>query len=341
MTLSARLRFLEEAAPRWARLELELDRSKRRTGRQLSEFAALHRALCADVMRARSLGCEPEVLARLDALASRSHTTLYAGGRARLRLGVEVLARRFPATLRRRWPFFLAASLLFLLPALFGFVTTLFAPDFAARVMSPDALESIEAHRESLSGGRGESLDAQMFGFYIQHNIGIAFQCFATGLVFGLGSLFFTIYNGLMLGVPLAHTFNEGYGMNLVTWICGHGAFELTGIVIAAGGGLQMGYSLLDTRGLTRLGSLRRAGPELVELISGAAFLILIAAGIEGFWSPSSAPREIKWAVGAANAVLLAAYLLFAGRGTGGAPEPAFPAHHGRHETARARGGAA
>ena len=30
-----------------------------------------------------------------------------------------------------------------------------------------------------------------MFGYYVMNNIGIAFQTFASGLLFGLGTLFF------------------------------------------------------------------------------------------------------------------------------------------------------
>lgn len=34
-----------------------------------------------------------------------------------------------------------------------------------------------------------------MFGYYIMNNIGIAFQTFASGLLFGLGSLFFPCFS--------------------------------------------------------------------------------------------------------------------------------------------------
>jgi hypothetical protein len=51
-----------------------------------------------------------------------------------------------------------------------------------------------------------------------------------------------------------------------------------------------------------------------MALISGAAVMLLIAAAIEGFWSPSSVPHEVKWAVGALNMLLVSLFLLLAGR---------------------------
>ena len=47
--------------------------------------------------------------------------------------------------------------------------------------------------------------DTAMAGFYIQHNTSIGLQCFAWGLVFGLGSLYELISNGMILGTVFGH----------------------------------------------------------------------------------------------------------------------------------------
>jgi uncharacterized membrane protein SpoIIM required for sporulation len=96
--------------------------------------------------------------------------------------------------------------------------------------------------------------------------------------------------------------------------MCGHAPFELTAIVVAGGAGLQMGYALVDTGGLTRLRSLRRAAPSITRQILGAAAMLFIAAGIEGFWSPSSLPPPVKWTASAVFSILVILYLSLAGR---------------------------
>jgi uncharacterized membrane protein SpoIIM required for sporulation len=84
--------------------------------------------------------------------------------------------------------------------------------------------------------------------------------------------------------------------------------------MIAGAAGLRLGYSLLDTQGHTRLSSLRKAGKPAITLVLGAACMLLVAALIEGFWSPSAAPAQLKWVVGVAHGLLLLAFFTFAGR---------------------------
>ena len=153
-----------------------------------------------------------------------------------------------------------------------------------------------------------------MAGFYVYNNVGIAFRCFATGVLFGFGSVFFLVYNGLNIGTVFGYVESLGHGRNLFTFVSGHSAFELGAVIIAGAAGLRLGYSLLDTEGKDRLSSLRAAGKPAITLVLGAACMLLIAAGVEGFWSPSSVKDEVKWAVGVANALLLLAFFRHAGR---------------------------
>ena len=113
----------------------------------------------------------------------------------------------------------------------------------------------------------------------------------------------------------LGWVMQAGFGTNILTFICGHGPFELTAIVISTGAGLQMGWALIKTDGLTRTGSLRAQAQELGHLIIGAAVMLVIAAGIEGFWSPSSMPPPVKWAFSACACVFVTLWLALGGRG--------------------------
>jgi len=118
-----------------------------------------------------------------------------------------------------------------------------------------------------------------------------------------------------------------GHGKNLLTFTCTHGAFELTAIVISATAGMVMGYALVNTGGRTRFGSLRAHARDIAYLVMGAALMLLVAAGIEGFWSPSGLPAKVKWGAAIGAYLLVICYLTFAGRsgGRGKAGEEARP----------------
>jgi len=280
----------------------------------ISRLGALYRSLCSDLMRARSAGYETELLAHLDGLAARAHNLLYGARPVRLGGLGGFLVRDFPRTLREHGRFFAVGSALFLVPLVLALWATLVHPEFAQAVLPREQLEaSAQMYADSLAG-RAAGEDAAMAGFYVYNNVGIAFRCFATGILFGLGSVFFLVYNGMVIGTVLGWVIVQGHGENILTFICGHAPFELTAICIAGGAGLQMGYALVRTGGRTRLGSLRAQAAAVGTIIGGAAVMLLVAAAIEGFWSPSAVAPPVKWVVAGVLSLLVAAYLAFAGR---------------------------
>lgn len=280
----------------------------------ISRVAALYRSVCSDLMRARSAGYETDLVAHLDRLAASAHNLLYGARPVRLSALGSFVAREFPRALREHGRFFAVASALFVIPMLLALVATLVHPEFATEVLPRSMLDaSADAYAEGLEG-RASEQDATMAGYYVHNNVGIAFRCFATGILFGLGSVFFLIYNGVVIGATIGWVIAQGHGTNILTFVCGHAPFELTAICIAGGAGLQMGYALVRTDGRTRLASLRAAGPAVGTIVGGAAIMLLVAAAIEGFWSPSSVAAPNKWAVAAILSLGVAAWLGLAGR---------------------------
>jgi uncharacterized membrane protein SpoIIM required for sporulation len=307
--------FVARRRPEWEELDKLLAGGSlhRLAPVSISRAAALYRDLSTDLVRARTAGYSGDTIAYLDALAARAHNALYGAPPYRLRSLVDLVVRDFPRTLRKRAKFFAFAAALFILPAILGFVAARASSAFAAEVLPESMIESMEeAYSKPLGRTGGENV--MMAGFYVNNNVGIAFRCFATGILFGLGSVFFLVYNGLLMGTVAGLLARTGHGMNLLTFCCGHSPFELTAIVISGMAGLRMGYALVVTGGRTRTGSLRQCAEELVQLVGGAAVMLLIAALIEGFWSPSSVPPPVKWGVAILLSALVTAYLTLAGR---------------------------
>lgn len=310
--------FVRARQPRWAELDRLLDGKllHKQDGATIARVASLYRIVCGDLMRARGARYTPDLVAYLDRLVSRGHNAIYATRSTRLPTFLRDIFFAFPQTLRRNWVFFALSSALFCIPLLVGLVGAYTSRDFATEVIPASQLQQmVENYSTGFDDGRATGTDTGMAGFYIRNNIGIAFRCFATGILFCIGSVFFLIYNGLVIGATTGFVSAAGYGHNILTFMCGHAPFELTAILISGAAGLQMGWALVDTKGLTRVGSLRAAAPDLARLIIGAAFMLLIAAFVEGFWSPSSVPPQVKWSIASLLVLLVAGYLAFAGRG--------------------------
>ncbi|TNE85769.1 MAG: stage II sporulation protein M [Deltaproteobacteria bacterium] len=310
--MNERDRFVERGRPRWEQLE-ELLRTPYLAAADWSRLATLYRGVCADLSRARSLSLSEDVLRYLDQLAGRAHNRLYS---VRTGSGWSILRMAFveaPAEIRSQWRFFLLASLLFYGPFFAGAGAALFDVELAYKILSEGQLAQMEAMYDDPNMVRGAGEDAAMAGFYVWNNVGIALRCFATGVLGGLGSMFFLVYNGLMIGTVFGYLFAVGNGWNLLAFTAGHSAWELTGIVVSGTAGLKLGHALIVTEGRTRTGSLRKAAPSLTRLVLGAALLLLVAAAIEGFWSASSLPMALKFAFGLVQVGIVGLWILLAG----------------------------
>lgn len=312
----------------WEQFALMLERLERdRHATGVGSFPNDYRRLCHHLALARERGYSSFLIDTLQQHVLRGHQQLY---RHRSRLSANVLAfilADFPRLVREQCRFVLAASLMFFV-SLIGFAVLVYLfPDLVYTLLPTEQVSSMQSMYDPDAGHLGRSAeraaseDWVMFGYYIMHNIGIAFQTFASGLLFGLGSAFFLIFNGLMIGAVAGHLTHIGYGQTFWSFVIGHGAFELTAIALAGAAGLKLGWALIAPGRLSRAESLRVAARTSVLLIGGVMLFLLIAAFIEAYWSSMTAPTPLtKYLVGATLWLLVAAYLLCAGR-TGHAPE--------------------
>lgn len=281
----------------------------------ISRVAALYRASCSDLMRVRARHAGHPQLDALDALVARGHHALYAPAPFSLINSISVFTRRFPATVRANLPALGVSAAFFLVPLTFAWSATLSDPDFALRVLPASSLEQLAQVYRAGFEGRSLGTDTMMAGFYVYNNVSIAFRCFATGILFGAGSIFFLLYNGLLIGTVFGFVTRAGAGAQLGEFVVSHAPLELTAIIICGAAGLRMGYSLIDTQGHTRWASLKRSAPQLVVLVLGAAAMLWLAAAIEAYWSASPVPGALKYVAGSLVSLGLLTYFTCSGRG--------------------------
>lgn len=284
------------------------------------EFPHLYREACHHLALARARLYSQPLIERLDDLVLRGHQRLYQSRSGLAGRMLRFAAADFPATVRREWRALLLACLLFYGPFFGMLVTVQFAPEFVYTVLDGWTVVNMESmydpeNHERLGREREADSDVLMFGYYIRNNTSIGFQTFAGGLVFGLGTLFYLIYNGLVIGAVAGHLTHIGYIETFWGFVAGHSAMELTAIVISGAAGLKLAAGLVRPGRKSRLRALLDNGRVAVTLVFGAAAMFFIAAFIEAFWSSIAAtPVTIKWGVGIALWVLVIAYFLFLGR---------------------------
>lgn len=319
------LQFEQRHAAEWAALEAALDALENRNkGADAAAAARGYRRVCEQLAVARSRAYPLHLAERLDTLAQRAHRLLY---RERPAFGEglrRLLLVSFPRTLRAEWKLVWLATVAFVGPLVAAYAATRWDPAFALGVMDTRTLSNFDSMygdgTDAIGRLRDAETDWQMFGFYIRNNISVAFQCFATGLTAGIGSLFFLVYNGLLAGAVAGYLDTRGLGHNFWPFVATHAAFELTAIVISGAAGLMLGRALLAPGRLTRGEALREAGRGAAVLIAGAALMLVVAAVLEAFWSSAAwVPPAAKFGVAALCWAGVLGFLWRAGRGSGDA----------------------
>lgn len=320
--------FVQTYRPVWDKLRTWLDYqqlSKRaRKKQELTEpeldFPSSYRQLCHHLALAQSRMYSPLLIEELNQLVIRGHNHLYT---SRLHLGTHLVnfyLRELPQLVRREWRMILLAGLLFF-GSFFAILLAIQAkPELVYSLIDGQQVADMESmyepsRSERLGREREADSDMLMFGFYIRNNTGIGFQVFAGGLLYGLGSVFFLLYNGLVIGAIAGHLTHLGYIETFWGFVAGHSAFELTAIVLSGGAGFKLAQALIAPGRKARLLALRDNGQLAVRLVYGAATLFIMAAFVEAFWSSQAwIPIYIKYAVGIGLWVLLLAYFLLLGR---------------------------
>ncbi|HUG93960.1 MAG TPA: stage II sporulation protein M [Planctomycetaceae bacterium] len=318
-----RREWVKERAAAWRRFEhlvnqFERVRLKRRRAGEVAELSRLFRELANDLATIRSRGWGERLESYVNHLVARGHSVFYKappGGFANV---AQFLAVDYPRLFRANFGYSGLAAVLFFGPLVAAWVVVQNDPSLGARVLDAELLEAAAAMYDYDPDDRSRPLFQEMRtamgGFYVRNNVGIALRAFATGVLLGAFTAYVLLSNGIIIGTIAGYIIAEGHGRAFTSFVISHGSFELTAIVISGGAGLMLGNALLHPGQRTRLESLKVRGLEAVKVAAGAAVMLLIAAVLEAFWSPSGVPSALKYVVGSGLWVLVILYLALAGR---------------------------
>ena len=237
-------------------------------------------------------------------------------GLARLR---RVAAIEFPGAVRAHASYVAVAAAAFLIPTIVIGVLVYRHPELILSVIDSTTAASFESMYSATAGSIGRAREAStgwmLFGYYVRHNVGVAFQCFAGGLFAGVGSLFFLVYNGAFSGALGGYLVERGLSPTFFPFIVTHSAFEITAIVLSGAAGLRIGHALLAPGPLRRAQALAIAGRDCAVLLYGVTAMLVVAAAFEAFWSSAGwLPHSVKYGVAAVCWTSVIAYFTLQGR---------------------------
>jgi uncharacterized membrane protein SpoIIM required for sporulation len=303
--------YVAEHQGQWRRLE-QLASGRRLSAAEVDELVALYQRTATHLSVVRSRSPDPALVARLSRLVLTARATITGGSRLSWRDVGRFFTVAFPVTVYRAWPWWSAVAVGF--TAVTAFIMGYVAghPEVADQLLGEEATRRLV--EEDFAGYYSEYL-APNFAFQLwTNNAWVAAQCLASGVL--IVPVFWLLWRnveniGVVGGVMIGNE-RAGEFFGLIT---PHGMLELTGIFVAAGVGLRIGWAWIApgrdrTRGRA-LAETARAG-MLVAL--GLVGLFAVAALIEAFVTPAELPTGLRIGIGAAAWSAFLAYVLVAGR---------------------------
>jgi uncharacterized membrane protein SpoIIM required for sporulation len=304
--------WIQKRRPYWDRLASLLGQSDglglgQLSRAELQEMALLYRQAAADLSVLREDATARKHAQLVNELLARAHHIIYSNRKTNLLALLRYLRDDYPAIFQRQIGYVTAAFVVALAGAVLGIVLTNARPEFMRHFVPPAILASMERHEmwtHSIVGVAPLAASAIM-----TNNLTVSFGAFASGILFGAGTFYFMVFNGLLLGVIGTACHQFGMSLSLWSFVAGHGSLELPSIIIAGGAGFRIGHAMLFPGNLRWKDSVALGGGESARLVSGIIPLLIVAGTLEGFFSPSQAPLWMKFTVGAALFALLLLWL--------------------------------
>ncbi len=307
--------FIEKRKANWKRLEELIDQARTVRGlRGLSrdearELGQSYRRAAADLAIARVESRDQRLVNYLNNLVIRAHGLIYRNESKGARAVLDFYLYDFPVIFRRTFRYTLAVFLTFVAIAILAFFATWRNDDFADFAYVPRPLvQRIKDHQRWWDILNKET-PVEAAGI-ITNNIGVGVLTFALSVFPVVGTAHALKSSALQFGAVNALVFKYGMGHTLWSFVAGHAVLEFTALFIAGGAGLMIGLSLVAPGERSRREALVENGAVAIKLMAGCFPMFVIAGLIEAFISPLPIHSGYRFAVSAATAVGLAAYLL-------------------------------
>ena len=308
--------FVRDRSATWTELDhlLAAGGSPQRLGPDgVRRLGTCYRATAADLAIARRRFPTDPVVGRLEQLVRRGRQSVYSTT-PRTATFREYVSHGYWRRVRERpWLLLLAIACLAVPTVLSGFWA--WRDPGAASGLVPDQYQSVTKPREP-GQDLGQSVDQQsaLAAQIFTNNIQVTFLAFAGGILFGIGTLYVLISNGILLGVVAGLSVGAGNGRPFFELVLAHGILELSCIAVGGVAGFRLASALIDPGNRTRGLALRQEARAAVEIVLGTAVWLVVAGLVEGFLTPAGKGLTVVLIVGFGLGIIYWGLVIWRGR---------------------------
>lgn len=194
----------------------------------------------------------------------------------------------------RRYLFY--ALGLFVIFTLIGVISSYYDKNFVILILGEDyvnmTLENIKKGNPIGVYESGSTWGSTLF--IIKNNLLVGAKLFIYGIFAGVGTIFFFMYNCIMLGSFQYFFQTQGVLSQSARGIWVHGVFEIFSMMIEAMAGLILGASILFPKTFSRLNSFKIGFKDSFKIFLSTVPFTILAGALEGYVT-REAPKMNLW----------------------------------------------
>lgn len=276
--------FIKQNKEKWLEFEKALYNSNEIKPERLAD---LFIQINHDLAYAQTYYPKSKVIQYLNAITTTAYHKIY--GKKRKENGFRGFwIYEVPMTMYHYRKYFYFSFVLFFLMVLIGVFSAIYEPDFVRSILGDAYVNMTEDNIENGDPlavyNNGSTFgDFNSFFMIAFNNLRVGLMSFLYGIFGGIGSIYFMMVNGIMVGSFQYMFFEKGHFFLSLRTIWMHGAMEIFAMCIEIGAGLLLGTSYLFPGILTRKQAFFQKGKAALKIVISTIPFTISAALIEGY----------------------------------------------------------
>ncbi|MBE8723633.1 stage II sporulation protein M [Flavobacterium hungaricum] len=274
--------FIKQNKEKWLEFELAIFGKAKKNP---DELANLYIQMMNDLAYAQTYYPKSKTVVYLNHLASQIYQKIYKTKRTEKNMLLYFFQIEVPLLMYQYRRYLIYSFVLFFVTVFVGVISARYDQGFVRLILSDGyvnmTLENIKKGNPMAVYGSGSNWGS--FVGITMNNLFVGAKCYLYGILAGLGTLYISMQNCIMLGAFQYFFYEQGVFWKSVRGIWIHGSMEVFAIVIETTAGFILGASILFPKTFSRINSFKIGFKNSFKIFL-STFPFTISAGfLEGF----------------------------------------------------------
>lgn len=304
--------FILNNQKNWDQLSILINK-KNKAFAEVYELGNLYQQVTENLSHVQTYFPDSELEIYLNQLVRQCHMVLFKSKNSHWKNIFSFYTNILPKILYKLKIPILISLIIFLISIFLSFFITKNNLELSEMFLSPQAYQmavnDLDLRKQfgNFDNIPKDTRGAMSFFIWMNNSL-VSLYCFVWGISLGLGTVYFLIKNGFMLGTLLSIYYMNGHFIDFFSIIMVHGTIELTAIIIASAAGFNLAQAILFPQRSKRSIKLKENAIIALQTLAGVVSLLLVSGIIEGMVTTAKPSIFIRFLIAGISFIFLLLY---------------------------------